>query len=167
MLALLAIVFLTWLVFGYFAYGRWIAKQFKLNDERETPANRVNDGEDFIPTKPFYLFGQHFSAIAAAGPIAGPIIACQAFGWLPCLLWIAFGRGFDRRGSRFFDSYFFRSTRREFDCRNYEREIGNRRGARDDDFYLDCARLRHRRFYGYYRRNVCFGRRIFNRRDAL
>ncbi|MDQ3062536.1 MAG: carbon starvation protein A, partial [Acidobacteriota bacterium] len=39
----------------------------------------------------FYLFGQHFSAIAAAGPIAGPIIACQAFGWLPCLLWIAFG----------------------------------------------------------------------------
>jgi carbon starvation protein len=90
-LPLLAIVFLTWLVFGYFAYGRWIAKQFRLDDERETPANKINDGEDFIPTKPFYLFGQHFSAIAAAGPIAGPIIACQAFGWLPCLLWIAFG----------------------------------------------------------------------------
>ncbi len=91
MLALLAIVFLVWLVFGYFAYGRWIAKQFELDDSRETPANRINDGDDFIPTKPFYLFGQHFSAIAAAGPIAGPIIACQAFGWLPCLLWIAFG----------------------------------------------------------------------------
>ncbi len=91
MLALLAIVFLVWLVFGYFAYGRWIAKQFRLDDERETPANKINDGDDFIPTKPFYLFGQHFSAIAAAGPIAGPIIACQAFGWLPCLLWIAFG----------------------------------------------------------------------------
>jgi carbon starvation protein len=91
MLALLAIVFLVWLVFGYFAYGRWIARQFRLDDERETPANRINDGDDFIPTKPFYLFGQHFSAIAAAGPIAGPIIACQAFGWLPCLLWIAFG----------------------------------------------------------------------------
>lgn len=91
MLALLAIVFLIWLVFGYFAYGRWIAKQFQLNDERVTPANRINDGEDFIPTRPFYLFGQHFSAIAAAGPIAGPIIACQAFGWLPCLLWIALG----------------------------------------------------------------------------
>ena len=91
MLAALAIVFLFWLVFGYFAYGRWIAKQFKLDDRRETPANTVNDGEDFIPTKPFYLFGQHFSAIAAAGPIAGPIIACQAFGWLPCLLWIALG----------------------------------------------------------------------------
>ena len=91
MLALLAIVFLVWLVFGYFAYGRWVAKQFNLSDERMTPANRINDGEDFIPTKPFYLFGQHFSAIAAAGPIAGPIIACQAFGWLPCLLWIALG----------------------------------------------------------------------------
>lgn len=91
MLALLAVVFLFWLVFGYFAYGRWIAKQFKLDDSRETPANTVNDGEDFVPTKPFYLFGQHFSAIAAAGPIAGPIIACQSFGWLPCLLWIALG----------------------------------------------------------------------------
>lgn len=91
MLAALAIVFLFWLVFGYFAYGRWIAKQFKLDDSRETPANKVNDGEDFVPTKPFYLFGQHFSAIAAAGPIAGPIIACQAFGWLPCLIWIALG----------------------------------------------------------------------------
>jgi carbon starvation protein len=86
MLALLAIVFLVWLVFGYFAYGRWIAKQFNLDDGRETPANRINDGKDFVPTRPFYLFGQHFSAIAAAGPIAGPIIACQAFGWLPCLL---------------------------------------------------------------------------------
>jgi len=91
MLAALAIVFLIWLVFGYFAYGRWIANQFKLDDSRETPANTKNDGKDFVPTRPFYLFGQHFSAIAAAGPIAGPIIACQAFGWLPCLLWIAFG----------------------------------------------------------------------------
>jgi carbon starvation protein len=91
MLAALAIVFLIWLVFGYFAYGRWIAKQFRLDDARETPANKINDGEDFVPIKPFYLFGQHFSAIAAAGPIAGPIIACQAFGWLPCLLWIALG----------------------------------------------------------------------------
>lgn len=91
MLTILAIVFLGWIVFGYFSYGRWIAKQFSLDDSRETPANAVNDGEDFVPTKPFYLFGQHFSAIAAAGPIAGPILACQSFGWLPCLLWIAFG----------------------------------------------------------------------------
>ncbi|MDM7923603.1 MAG: carbon starvation CstA family protein, partial [Pyrinomonadaceae bacterium] len=91
MLTLLAVVFLGWLVFGYFAYGRWISRQFKLDDSRETPAVKVNDGADFVPAKPFYLFGQHFSAIAAAGPIAGPIIACMSFGWLPCLLWIAFG----------------------------------------------------------------------------
>lgn len=90
-LALLAIVFLAWLAFGYFGYGRWVAKQFVLTDDRETPANILNDGEDFVPTRPFYLFGQHFSAIAAAGPIAGPIIACVAFGWLPCLIWIALG----------------------------------------------------------------------------
>ncbi len=50
-----------------------------------------SDGVDFVPTRPFYLFAQHFSAIAAAGPIAGPILACQAFGWLPCLLWIGLG----------------------------------------------------------------------------
>src|SRR5687767_12061956 len=91
MLTLLAIGFVAWLVFGYFAYGRWITKQFQLDDSRTTPAVAVNDGEDFVPAKPFYLFGQHFSAIAAAGPIAGPILACLAFGWLPCLVWIALG----------------------------------------------------------------------------
>ena len=91
MLSLLAVLVIAWLVFGYFAYGRWVARQFKLDDNRETPANAINDGEDYVPTRPFYLFGQHFSAISAAGPIAGPIIACLAFGWLPCLLWIALG----------------------------------------------------------------------------
>ncbi len=91
MLTLIAVAVLVWLVFGYFGYGRWIAKQFHLDDRRPTPANELNDGEDYVPTRRFYLFGQHFSAIAAAGPIAGPIIACVAFGWLPCLLWIAIG----------------------------------------------------------------------------
>lgn len=91
MLTILAVVFIAWLVFGYFGYGRWIANQFQLDDDRVTPANRLEDGQDFVPISPFYLFGQHFSAIAAAGPIAGPIIAGMAFGWLPCLIWIAFG----------------------------------------------------------------------------
>jgi carbon starvation protein len=90
-LTILAIAFLALLVLAYHFYGRWVAKQFVLDDARATPANQINDGVDFVPTKPFYLFGQHFSAIAAAGPIAGPIIACQTFGWLPCLLWIAIG----------------------------------------------------------------------------
>ncbi len=91
MLTILAVAFLAWLVLGYFGYGRWITKQFALDDKRITPAHELNDGEDYVPTSPFYLFGQHFSAIAAAGPIAGPIIACVAFGWLPCLLWISLG----------------------------------------------------------------------------
>src|SRR5688500_16257194 len=63
----------------------------RLDPQAETPARMINDGVDFVPTRPFYLFGQHFAAIAAAGPIAGPIIAVQAFGWLPCLLWVGLG----------------------------------------------------------------------------
>lgn len=90
-LTLLAVGFLVVLVAAYRLYGGWVSRQFNLNDARLTPAHEVNDGVDFVPTRPFYLFGQHFSAIAAAGPIAGPILACQAFGWLPCLLWIGFG----------------------------------------------------------------------------
>ena len=87
----IAAVFLVLISVAYFSYGRWISKILDLDDKRITPAHKVNDGDDFVPTKTFYLFGQHFSAIAAAGPIAGPIAACLAFGWVPCLLWIALG----------------------------------------------------------------------------
>jgi carbon starvation protein len=90
-LTILAIGFMALLAAAYNLYGGWVARQFHLDDGRETPAHRVNDGEDYVPTSRFYLFGQHFSAIAAAGPIAGPILACQTFGWLPCLLWIGLG----------------------------------------------------------------------------
>src|SRR5687767_897307 len=90
-LALIAIGFLALIGFAYRVYGSWIARQMQLDDRTQTPAHALEDGVDFVPTKPFYLFGQHFAAIAAAGPIAGPIIACQAFGWLPCLLWIGVG----------------------------------------------------------------------------
>jgi carbon starvation protein len=90
-LPLLAILVIAVLTAGYFFYGRLIAKNYALDDASATPAVKVNDGEDFVPTRPFYLLGQHFSAIAAAGPIAGPILAAQMFGWLPCVLWIAFG----------------------------------------------------------------------------
>lgn len=90
-LTLIAVSFLALLVIAYRFYGKWIATRLTLDDSRPTPAHEKEDGTDFIPIKPFYLFGQHFAAIAAAGPIAGPIIACQAFGWLPSLLWIALG----------------------------------------------------------------------------
>lgn len=90
-LPLLATGFLVLLVAAYRLYGRWVASQFDIDDARATPAVRVNDGVDYVPTRRFYLFGQHFSAIAAAGPIAGPILACQTWGWGPCLLWISLG----------------------------------------------------------------------------
>jgi carbon starvation protein len=93
-LPLLAGVFLAVLAFGYRFYGGFIARQFRLDGAAVTPAHTRQDGVDFVPTKPFYLLGQHFSAIAAAGPIAGPILAAQQFGWLPALLWIAVGSVF-------------------------------------------------------------------------
>jgi carbon starvation protein len=79
------------LALGYRFYGRLVARQYALKTTPDTPAHQHNDGVDFVPTRPFYLFGQHFSAIAAAGPIVGPILACQQFGWLPALLWITVG----------------------------------------------------------------------------
>jgi carbon starvation protein len=90
-LAVLAAGFLVVMAVAYRLYGGWVARQFVIDDNRITPAREVNDGVDYVPTRPFYLFGQHFSAIAAAGPIAGPILACMTFGWLPCLLWIGLG----------------------------------------------------------------------------
>ena len=90
-LTFLALSFIAILVLAYRFYGSWVARQFRIDDSRTTPAHEINDGVDYVPTRPFYLFGQHFSAIAAAGPIAGPILAAQYWGWLPALLWIGFG----------------------------------------------------------------------------
>ncbi len=90
-LPLLAVGFLALLSVAYRAYGGAVARRLGTDPGRTTPARQLDDGVDFVPTRPFYLFAQHFSAIAAAGPIAGPILASQAFGWLPCLLWIGLG----------------------------------------------------------------------------
>ncbi|MCM2254707.1 MAG: carbon starvation protein A [Vicinamibacteria bacterium] len=90
-MAALALFVMIVLAAGYRLYGGWVAAQFSLDDGRTTPAVSREDGVDFVPTRPFYLMGQHFSAIAAAGPIAGPILAAQQFGWLPCILWIGLG----------------------------------------------------------------------------
>ncbi|MBK9187425.1 MAG: carbon starvation protein A [Phycisphaerales bacterium] len=87
----LASITIVCLVAGYFLYGTFIARQYRLDDQTTTPAVQRNDGVDFVPTRPFYLLGQHFSAIAAAGPIVGPITACLMFGWGPCVLWIVLG----------------------------------------------------------------------------
>lgn len=90
-LELLAAAVILLLAAGYVLYGRFVAGQYNLDPAAETPAVQKNDGVDFVPTRPFYLLGQHFSAIAAAGPIVGPIAACLVFGWGPCLIWIVLG----------------------------------------------------------------------------
>ncbi len=76
---------------AYFSYGRFLGRHFDLRDERKTPACEFNDGADFVPAEKKFLLGQHFSAIAAAGPIVGPILAGLWFGWLPVLIWIVGG----------------------------------------------------------------------------
>src|SRR5262252_4669543 len=86
-----AVLVVALLASGYLGYGRFLSRRYRLDPSAETPAVARNDGVDFVPTQPFYLLGQHFSAIAAAGPVAGPILAAQQFGWLPCVLWIGFG----------------------------------------------------------------------------
>lgn len=90
-LPLLALIFLSVLGGAYLVYGRFVARQYALDDSVATPAVALEDGTDYVPTSPVYLMPQHFSAIAAAGPIVGPIVACEQFGWLPCLLWILGG----------------------------------------------------------------------------
>ncbi|MEB3195675.1 MAG: carbon starvation CstA family protein [Candidatus Sericytochromatia bacterium] len=76
---------------GYRLYSRFLAERvFPLEARRRTPAHRLENGRDFVPTRPFVLFGHHFAAIAGAGPLVGPILAAQ-FGFLPGLLWILIG----------------------------------------------------------------------------
>src|SRR5687768_14458166 len=79
------------LAVAYLTYGRLLARLLKLNPNAVVPAQELRDGIDFEPLAPAALFPQHFSAIAAAGPIVGPILAGITFGWLPALLWILVG----------------------------------------------------------------------------
>ncbi|MFN2420116.1 MAG: carbon starvation protein A [Gemmatimonadota bacterium] len=76
---------------GYLTYSRLLTRRFEIAPGRTTPACTLEDGVDYVPTGPALLFAQHFSAISAAGPIVGPILAALWFGWLPALLWIALG----------------------------------------------------------------------------
>ena len=89
----ITIVFAALCIFAiaYRFYGLWVAqKVLNINAARETPANRFEDGKDYVPTNKYVLFGHHFAAIAAAGPLLGPVLAAQ-FGYLPGLLWILIG----------------------------------------------------------------------------
>lgn len=86
---------LAWFVFAYFWWGGIIKKKVVFStDDNPAPSHTINDGVDYVPTKPAILFGHHFSSIAGAGPIVGPILAYAMFGWLPALIWIVLGSVF-------------------------------------------------------------------------
>ncbi len=90
-LTLLALAACACFGVAYLTYSRFLSRYTQLSDKKPTPAVTKNDGEDYVPAQASMLLGQHFSAIAAAGPIVGPILAAVWFGWLPALLWIVFG----------------------------------------------------------------------------
>jgi len=77
-------------IIAYATYGAWLAKHWGLDATKKTPAHTMNDGVDYVPAKAPVLLGHHFSSIAGAGPIVGPIGAAM-FGWLPVMLWIVIG----------------------------------------------------------------------------
>ena len=87
----LLLICIAVLVCGYIFYGGWLCKQWGVGESKEqTPAHALEDGVDYVPAKAPVLMGHHFSSIAGAGPITGPIGAAM-FGWLPVTLWILVG----------------------------------------------------------------------------
>ncbi len=90
MAVLIILCAIVLLIVGYVTYGSWLAKQWGVDPSRKTPAVEVNDGVDYVAAKPVVLMGHHFSSIAGAGPINGPIQAA-VFGWVPVFLWCVAG----------------------------------------------------------------------------
>ena len=88
--ALVLIISIVVLLCGYIFYGKWLAEQWGVDPEKKTPAFEMEDGVDYVPAKTPVLMGHHFSSIAGAGPINGPIQAA-VFGWIPVLLWVLIG----------------------------------------------------------------------------
>jgi carbon starvation protein len=92
---IIALLLILWLFVGYNVYGRFIEKKvLQIDEDRPTPAREMNDGIDYSPAKKPLLFGHHFSSIAGAGPILGPLLGVLYFGWLGALLWVAIGSVF-------------------------------------------------------------------------
>jgi len=91
MLALVMCCALLLFVLAYRWYGGFVASRLGLDDRRSVPSEYLYDGTDYVPAKTPVLFGHHFSSIAGAGPIVGPILAGLFFGWLPTVIWIVLG----------------------------------------------------------------------------
>lgn len=87
----LLLVCMAILFAGYVGYGGWLVKQWGVGEgDKPTPAHTMADGVDYVPAKAPVLMGHHFSSIAGAGPITGPI-AAAIFGWVPVALWVLIG----------------------------------------------------------------------------
>lgn len=86
----LLIIAVVVLACGYLFYGNWLAKEWGIDPGRLTPAHELADGVDYVAAQPYIVLGHHFSSIAGAGPINGPIQAA-IFGWVPVTLWILIG----------------------------------------------------------------------------
>ncbi|RKX34273.1 MAG: carbon starvation protein A [Verrucomicrobia bacterium] len=82
------------LYLAYRFYGAFLVKRCKIDDGRPTPAETMEDGVDYVPTRTSVVFGHHFSSIAGSGPIVGPILAALYFGWGPAWVWIIVGSVF-------------------------------------------------------------------------
>ena len=91
MLSLILIISCLLCWFAYRFYGNFLSVKCSLDDNKKTPAEEREDGVDYSPTRASVLFGHHFSSIAGAGPIVGPILAATYFGWGPTWIWILIG----------------------------------------------------------------------------
>lgn len=88
---ILCVLVYTGFIIAYKTYGKFLgSKLFALNKDAITPAQEINDGTDFVPTRKEILFGHHFTSIAGTGPIVGPAIGV-IWGWLPALIWVVVG----------------------------------------------------------------------------
>ncbi len=91
MVALLLLTGVAAFAVAYFSYGKFLSRLFDVASDRPTPAHTLNDGRDYHPARTPVLLGHHFSSIAGAGPIVGPIFATLVFGWLPAVIWVVVG----------------------------------------------------------------------------
>ncbi len=78
------------LLTAYLVYGRYLVKTWGVDPNAKTPAQELEDGEDYVPSSKWAVFAHQFSSIAGAGPVTGPVLAMM-FGWLPAFLWIIVG----------------------------------------------------------------------------
>lgn len=91
---ILVIIGVAMMLAGYLIYSKFLGKSiFRLSENYTTPAHRLKDGVDYVPTNKYVLWGHHFTSVAGAAPIIGPAVAV-IWGWLPAFLWVTFGTVF-------------------------------------------------------------------------